>query len=91
MTQDNFPEIFKKDLKLYIERAYHIPNIINPEWSTYTHYLIKLLDFKNKEKYLYNSWLIKERKLDYHMLLTAIFYARRNWTIFLYFKYSYLW
>lgn len=31
MTQDNFPEIFKKDLKLHIKRAYHIPNIINPE------------------------------------------------------------
>lgn len=55
MIQDNFPEVFKKDLKIHIERAHLILETLNPELSTSRYDVIKLQDFKDKEKYLYNT------------------------------------
>lgn len=41
----------KKDLKLHIERAYHIAEITDPEQQIFQHILVKLLDFKEKLKF----------------------------------------
>lgn len=45
-----FPEN-RKDLKLHIERAYHIAEIIDPDQPIPPHILLKLLDFKEEEKF----------------------------------------
>lgn len=63
-TQKNFPEIKKKKgVKPHIDRALYVLENINPEWSTPSHILIKLLDFKEKIIWPLDKksmWLIKE-------------------------------
>lgn len=51
VIHENFPEI-EKHLNLHAEMAPWLPGKIKPRWLTLRHSLVKLLGFKDKDKFL---------------------------------------
>lgn len=65
--QGNFQEL-KEDLNRWIGRAHPVPEEINPKWSSWSHILRKVLDFKEKKKKrifkdsLQKDWIMSKAK-----------------------------